>query len=71
MKNILSKSYITLFFLLACFITFAQPGTGDGSGGGLEGTDPPATPINDYIFPMLIVGIYIGFHFLKGKIKEA
>ena len=59
MKNILSKSYITLFFLLASFVTFAQPGTDDGTG-TLEGTDAPA-PIGDYLWVLALVGLVLVF----------
>ena len=30
-------------------------------------TDTTAAPINDYLIPMLIIGIVIGYHFLKRK----
>ena len=59
MKNILSKSYITLFFLLASFVTFAQPGTDDGKG-TLEGTDAPA-PVGDYLWVLALAGLVLVF----------
>lgn len=60
MKKILSKSYITLFFLFATFILFAQPGT--GSPDGLEEPDAaPAAPIDNYILLLAIVAIIFAF----------
>lgn len=43
---------------------FAQPGSGDGSG-GLEGGDPPAAPINDSIGILVLAGLI--FVFIKYK----
>jgi len=31
------------------------------------GVDPGSTPINDYLIPMLILGIAIGYRFLRKK----
>ena len=44
------------------------PGAEDSSltPGNLETTDP-ATPINDYIIPMLLLGAVLGFSLLKRK----
>ena len=39
--------------------TFVNPGDPAG--------DPGATPINDYLIPMLVLGIAIGFRLLKKK----
>lgn len=33
--------------------------------------DVPSAPINDYIIPMLLVGVYLGFRLMKSKTKEA
>ena len=41
------------------FIAFVNPGDPAG--------DPGATPINDYLIPMLFLGIIIGFRLLKKK----
>lgn len=40
--------------------TFANPG---------EPGDDPGTPINDYLIPMLVLGIAIGFRLLIHKSK--
>ncbi|MDD5151934.1 MAG: hypothetical protein PHC28_15890 [Flavobacterium sp.] len=74
MKKILSKSYITLFFLLTGFITFAQtPGSND-TGGDLEGGDAPATPIDDYLWVLALAGLILVFltfkSIQKNKIQE-
>ena len=31
------------------------------------GEDPGVSPINDYLIPMLVIGIAIGFHLLRKK----
>lgn len=33
--------------------------------------DVPSAPINDYIIPMLLIGVYLGYRLLKSKTKEA
>jgi hypothetical protein len=39
--------------------TFANP---DGPGG-----DPGTTPINDYLIPLLLLGVILGYRLLKKK----
>jgi hypothetical protein len=39
--------------------TFANP---DGPGG-----DPGTTPINDYLIPLLLLGVILGYQLLKKK----
>jgi hypothetical protein len=39
--------------------TFANPGD--------PGVDPGATPINDYLFPMLVLGVGLGYRLLRKK----
>ena len=43
-----------------------QPGINDATG-ELEETDASTTPISDYIIPMLLIGIVIGYRLLKQK----
>lgn len=69
MKNNLFRIYISAFFLLSNFIMFAQPGDTDG-GGGLEGNDPPPTPINAKLIWLGIIAIFFAFYSLKIKRKE-
>ncbi len=59
MKNILSKSYITLFLLLISFATFAAEPS-DGSTEGVETTDPPA-PIGDHLWILALAGLILAF----------
>ncbi|MEZ0006633.1 hypothetical protein ABH942_002010 [Flavobacterium sp. 28YEA47A] len=33
--------------------------------------DVPSAPINDYIVPMLLAGVYLGYKLLKSRTKEA
>jgi hypothetical protein len=74
MKNNLLKYYIAAIYLCSTFIALAQPGSGDGSPGGLEGTDTPATPIDDYVWILALVGLLFVFIKLKAiqnkKIEE-
>lgn len=63
MKNILSKTYITLFFLLVSFITFAaetEPGD-EADGSPMEGADAAAAPIGDYVWGLALLGILFVF----------
>jgi hypothetical protein len=61
MKNNLLKYYIATVYLCSTFILFAQPGdTGDGTG-GLEGTDTPAAPIDDYVWALAAIGLVYVF----------
>ena len=65
MKNILSKTYITLFFFFATFIAFAQdPGSGS-TGDPLENPDTPAAPIGDYAWVLALLGIVFVFMNLR------
>ncbi len=69
MKNRISKSYITIFFLLATFITFAAGGPSDGSTEGVETIDAPA-PIGDYIWVLALVGIALVFLTFRAAYKS-
>lgn len=74
MKNNLLKYYIAAFYLCSNVVVFAQPGNNDGSG-GLEGTDPAAAPIDDYIWVLAAIGLgYVFFrmrHFVqKGSVSK-
>jgi hypothetical protein len=70
MKNNIFKLYILAFFLLADFISFAQPGQ-DQPGGGLEGDDPPPAPINGKLILLAIAAILFAFYTIKNRRKEA
>lgn len=61
MKNILSKTYITLLFLLVSFITFAAELPGDEADGDpIEGADAPM-PIGDYVWVLALLGMLFVF----------
>lgn len=64
MKKKFNKYYIALFFLCFNFMIFAQPGSGDGSG-GLESGDTPTAPINDYIWILALLGLIFVFKKMK------
>lgn len=64
MKTIFFKYYATAFYLCVPFITFAQPGTNDDNS-GLEGTDTPAAPIDDYVWVLAAIGLIYVFLRLK------
>jgi hypothetical protein len=65
MKNIVSKTYLTLFFFFATFIAFAQdPGTGS-TGDPLENPDAVAAPIGDYVWVLVLLGIVFVFMKLR------
>lgn len=71
MKNSILKYYIAAFYLCSTFLTFAQPGAGNGESGdgSLEGADP-ATPIDDYVWILALVGLAFVFLTLKAKYKQ-
>jgi hypothetical protein len=55
--------------ILSSINAIAQPGDDDASAiiGNLENPDASTTPISDYIIPMLLIGIVIGYRLLKQK----
>ena len=69
MKNLL-KFYILTFVLFSDFVVFAQPG-GDTGSGGLEGNDPPPSPINGKLFLLALTGVlFVVYTFRKNR-KQA
>ena len=74
MRNKVIKTVVFCLLFLSSLNGIAQsgPGTEDSSGttGNLENTDP-ATPIGDYIIPMLLLGAVLGFSLLKRKTNPA
>jgi hypothetical protein len=72
MRNKVIKTVVFCLLFLSSLNGIAQgPGTEDsGTTGNLENTDP-ATPINDYIIPMLLLGAVLGFSLLKRKTNPA
>ena len=60
MKTNLLKYYIAAFYLCSTFVTFAQPGTNDDTG-GLEGGDTLAAPIDGYVWVLAALGLVYVF----------
>ena len=59
MKTII-KTLVLYFLLFSNTFIFAQAPFDPGQ-------DPGTLPINDYIIPMLLIGIVIGYRLLKQK----
>jgi hypothetical protein len=57
------KSIVIPFLLFSCSVIFAQ----DPNNPLDPGTDPGVSPINDYIVPMIVLGIVLSFFLLKKK----
>ena len=70
MKNRFIHIFLVSLFLLVDFVTFAQPGDDDGSG-GLEGNDPPPAPINGKLLWLGIVAVLYAFYSLRRYRKVA
>jgi hypothetical protein len=67
----INNYFINLFFLLSCFVAFAQPGDTDGTPtDNLEGTDPLAN-VNSLLllFILACLGIIYALH-TTNKIKK-
>jgi hypothetical protein len=74
MKNKFIKTVVFCLILLSSLNGIAQPGEGADTNGGaptLEGSDAIASPINDYIIPLLLMGVVLGFGLLKRKTNPA
>lgn len=71
MKNIntLKFKIYLLFFNLLSFVAMAQDEEEDP---GFPGEDPgtPTTPIDDWIVPMFVIGIFLLFYYLKEYQKK-
>ena len=67
MKNKVINTVMFCLILLSNLNGIAQEAPGDNNfDGNLEDLDPPL-PINDYIIPMLLIGIIIGYRLLIQK----
>ncbi len=66
MKKNSIKRIVFCLAILSSINGIAQPGVEEQILGQLEGTDASA-PISDYIIPMLLIGIVIGYRLLKQK----
>lgn len=56
------------FFLLHDFQLFAQGD--DEDGGGLEGTDPPAAPINSKLIYLALIAVFFAFYSYQRKTNK-
>lgn len=66
MKNRAIKTIVFCLMILSSLNSIAQPGVEDAlATGNLETTD--TTPINDYIIPMIMIGIVLSFSLLRKK----
>jgi hypothetical protein len=69
--NRLLKISVFAFILLTNFVALAQPGgTGDGNG-GLEGGDPPPSPIDTRLIYLGIVGLLFAYYAFRKHRKVA
>ena len=72
MKNNIKTFVIVFVFSIFSMTSFAENTTGEEDlsafdNPGEPGGDPGVTPINDYLIPMLVLGIAIGFRLLRKK----
>ena len=69
--NKLISAFTILFFLLLEFKSFALPGD-DQDGGGLQGDDVPATPVDSpaMIILLLLGVLFVFFYFKKNTIQN-
>jgi hypothetical protein len=68
MKNNALKIIVFCLITLSSLNSIAQPSMEDAiETGNLESTDAAASPISDYIIPMLLIGVVIGYRLLKQK----
>ena len=72
MKNNIKTFVIVFVFSIFSMTSFAENTTGEEdlstfANPGEPGGDPGVSPINDYLIPMLVVGIAIGFHLIRKK----
>ncbi len=67
MKKNSIKRIVFCLVILSSINGIAQPGVEEQILGQLEGTDATTSPISDYIIPMLLIGIVIGYRLLKQK----
>jgi hypothetical protein len=62
MKTTIKPILVTLL-LLSNSLIFAQDPSDPP-------VDPGVSPINDYLIPMLLIGVALGYHLLKKKTQE-
>jgi hypothetical protein len=75
MKNNLLQYYITAFYLCSTIVMFAQsPGDTAPEGIETDGDTTPAASIDDYIWVLALIGLFLVFMKLRAiqnkKIKD-
>ena len=75
MKKKLNNALLVLLISLFTCLTFASNMTDEEDfialvNPGDPGADPGATPINDYLVPMLLLGSIMGYRMLNKKHKS-
>lgn len=66
------KNSKIVFFLMLCLLSievFSQAGTGPPppDGGGGPGTTPDMIPINFIVYPLMLLGAYLGYRVFSKK----
>ena len=72
MKKKLNKVVLVAIVTLFTCLTFASNTTGEEELATLAnpegpGADPGTSPINDYLIPLLLLGVVLGYRLLKKK----
>jgi hypothetical protein len=72
MKNNIKTLVLVLIISIFSLTTFASNTTGEEdlatfTNPGDPGGDPGASPINDYLLPMLVLGIAVGYRLLRKR----
>jgi hypothetical protein len=72
MKYKIKTLVLVLIISIFSLTTFASNTTGEEdlatfTNPGDPGGDPGASPINDYLLPMLLLGVILGYRLLKNK----
>ena len=75
MKKKLNKVVLVAIVTLFTCLTFASNTTGEEELAILAnpegpGADPGTSPINDYLIPLLLLGVVLGYRLLKKKKKS-
>jgi hypothetical protein len=66
MKNKYKTLLTLLLFFFSNALLFAQPSDTDNTD-TLEGVETPAAPIDDWIIPVLVLGLLLGYKILKNR----
>ena len=72
MKKKLNKVVLAVIVSLFTCLTFASNTTGEEelttfANPDVPGADPGGSPINDYLIPMLLLGVILSYRLLKNK----